>query len=130
MQQPFFWSMFNTCASALEPMARNVARANLEITSLAGQRATAYMAIPQTLAQCRTPFDLIKAQTAFWQEAGRQYASATQRLMATWQAALPFDPARAGAEAEARDYITFPEPRPDVAAEDRRRAGEARRAAA
>lgn len=129
-QAPQLWATFGNCARAAEPVARSSACAQLEVTSLIGNRARAWAAIPDTLSRCRTPLDLYQAQFAFWQEAGRDYAETTQRLMLAWRGALPAGFGNAGADGVMpRDYITFPEPKPDAAGEERRRPGEARRAA-
>jgi hypothetical protein len=129
-QAPQLWAAFGNCARAIEPLARCTACAQLEFTSLVGNRARAWTAIPETMSRCRTPMDLFQAQFAFWQEFGRNYTEATQRMMAAWRGALPGAFGEAGAEGVApRDYITFPEPKPDAAGEERRRPGEARRAA-
>ena len=126
-----FWSMFGTCATSVEPLARSAARLNLEASSLVGQRARAYMGIPQTLARCRTPMELFQAQLVFWQEAGRQYAETSQRMAATWQAMLPAGQVPGPASAsEPRDYITFPDGKPETAPEERRHPGESSRRAA
>ncbi|MDX2155882.1 MAG: phasin family protein [Hyphomicrobiaceae bacterium] len=130
MPVPAVWTMLGNCVGFVEPLARNAARVNLEVSSLAGQRAMAYVAIPQTLTSCRTPMDVVQAQMAFWQEAGRQYATAGQRIMDAWRQALPANLAKGfPVPGELRDYITFPEPKSDEAAEDRRRPGDTRRAA-
>lgn len=129
-QAPQIWAAFGNCARAAEPVARSAACAQLEFTSLVGNRARAWAAIPDTLSRCRTPMDLYQAQFAFWQEAGRNYSEATQRMMGAWRGLLPGALGEAGDEGVLpRDYITFPEPKPDAAGEERRRPGEARRAA-
>ena len=128
-QTPHIWASFGNCARAGEPLARSAACAQLELTSLVGNRARAWAAVPGTVARCRTPFDLAQAQFAFWQEAGRNYAEATQRMMAVWRGVLPADFAEGGAGVAPRDYITFPEPKSDGSGEERRHPGESRRAA-
>ena len=129
-QGPQFWSAYGSCARATEPVVRSAACAQLEVSSLVGHRMKAWAGIPSTLARCRTPVDLFQAQVAFWQEAGRNYMEASQHVMEAWRGVLPAGFAEAVGEAmQARDYITFPEPRADAAAEERRRPGETRRAA-
>ena len=93
-------------------------------------RMRAYASIPQRVAMCRTPFDLLQAQAEFWQEAGRQYADATRHVMEAWQSLVPQLSGGAVPDTvEPRDYITFPEAQqPDVAGEQRRQPG-GRRAA-
>ena len=129
-QGPQFWSAFGNCARTTEPVARSAACTQLEMTSLVGNRLRAWTAIPETLSRCRTPMDLLQAQMAFWQEAGRNYAEASQHVVAAWRGVLAGGLAQvAGDRVEPRDYITFPEPKPDAAPDERRRPGESRRAA-
>lgn len=113
---PGYWNMFNAYASAMEPALRNAARVNCELSSLAGQRASAYLTIPERVSRCRTPLDLMQAQAAFWQEAQRQYAETTERVMSVWRSASEAALEQAGNFPEPRDFITFPEP----ASEDER----------
>jgi hypothetical protein len=127
---PAPWNMLGAWAGTTEPVLNSAARAGLELSSLAGQRASAYMEIPRTLAACRSPFDLLQAQAAFWQMAGRQYAEAGQRVMAAWQLSMPAAMAFGlGGRVDARDFITFPEVHGDEAGEARRHPGGTRRAA-
>lgn len=131
LQWPAPWMAFGATAGAIEPLMRNAARINLELSSLAGQRAQAYSRIPEALSRCRTPFDLMQAQMAFWQEAGRQYAATGEQIGRAWQSILPMKFGAAGADeaSDARDFITFPEEKEDAASEQRRRPGDGRRAA-
>jgi hypothetical protein len=130
VEMPAPWSAFGVYAVAMEPVIRNAARANLELSSLVGQRCCAYMALPHVLSDCRTPMDLMLAQAAFWQQAGRQYAEAGQRVMEAWRHAMPM-PVSVDAESasDRRDFMTFPESHGDEAGEDRRHPGGTRRAA-
>ena len=128
MQGPNFWTTFGNAARTAEPIARSAARAQFEMSSLVGARAKAWSDVPSTLARCRTPMDLFQAQVAFWQEAGRDYTEASQRVISAWGGVLAgtTDAAKSD-EAEPRDYITFPEPSAET--EERRHPGESRRAA-
>lgn len=128
---PMPWMAFGAASSALEPVARNTARFNLELSSLVGQRAQAYSRIPETLAQCRTPAEVLQAQMAFWQEAGRQYAATAEHLAQMWRSVspMPFGATAADAPGEARDFITFPEAKSDTQTDERRQPGGGRRAA-
>lgn len=128
LQGPNFWMTFGSTARAAEPVARSSARAQLELSSLVGTRVKAWSEIPSTLSRCRTPFDLLQAQVAFWQEAGRDYTEATQRVMSAWSGLVAGAKDASSADAvEPRDYITFPEPSQE--AEERRNPGQSRRAA-
>ena len=130
LQGPSIWTTVGNTARAAEPLARSAARAQLELSSLVGTRVKAWSEIPSTLAQCRTPFDLLQAQVAFWQEAGRDYTETTQRVMSAWSGLVTSATDAASADAVGpRDYITFPDPEPSHEAEDRRHRGQSRRAA-
>ena len=59
------WLAFGAVAGVVEPLSRHAARTNLELTSLAGERARAYMALPEMLSRCRTPYDLVQVQLVF-----------------------------------------------------------------
>lgn len=127
MQGQNFWTAFSTIARAGEPVARSAARAQFEMSSLVGTRVKAWAGIPETLSRCRTPMDLMLAQAAFWQEAGRDYAEASRHVMTAWSGVL--GGYRGGVDAdqvEPRDYITFPE---SGETEERRHPGASRRAA-
>ncbi len=63
------------------PVIKGAACANLEVMSLAGRRARAYLDIPNTLAQCRGPQDLFAAQTRFWQVAFEDYSTCARRIV-------------------------------------------------
>jgi hypothetical protein len=127
LQGQNFWTTFGTVARAAEPAARSAARAQLEMSSLVGTRVKAWAGIPETLSRCRTPMDLMLAQAAFWQEAGRNYAEASQHMMMAWNGMLGGSRSEAGADhVEPRDYITFPE---SSETEERRHPGASRRAA-
>jgi len=96
---------------SVAPMVTSTARANLELMSLAGRRARAYMDIPNTLAQCRGPQDLFAAQGRFWQAAFQDYTDCTRRIAT---ALSTLDPAasageEAGTERRQRDTLTFPD---------------------
>jgi hypothetical protein len=125
-----FWAVFNAYARSAEPIGRSAMKANLEMQSLIGCRAKAWTEIPATLQRCRTPVDLIQAQIAFWQEAGRNYADASRSVATAWQGVVPavLGSADSG-EAEERDYIKFSEPSAESRGDDRRHPGNGRRAA-
>ncbi|MFN3746083.1 MAG: phasin family protein [Hyphomicrobiaceae bacterium] len=97
-------------AKAVAPLMKCATCANLEFVSLAGRRAKAYLDIPNEIAQCRGPQDLIAAQARFWQAMLRDYAEYAQRLVTAMQA---FDGEVAASEsrergARERDMLTFP----------------------
>ena len=100
-------------ARSVTPLVKSAACTNLELMSLAGRRARAYLDIPATLAQCRGPQDLFAAQTQFWQTAFEDYSTCARRIVL----ALGSLDADAKAEREqglkqpaaARDTLTFPD---------------------
>lgn len=129
MATPPIWTTMMDCARVTEPLAVGVARANLGISSLVGSRARAWAAIPSTLAACRQPSDLLQAQISFWETATRDYTEASRHMMSSWRYALPSFGEAMAEEPQARDYITFPMPKDDDAAEERRHPGAPRKAA-
>ncbi|MBS0241427.1 MAG: hypothetical protein JSS20_04565 [Proteobacteria bacterium] len=125
-----FWSVYEGCAHASEPIARGTACAQLELASLIGRRMQAWAALPQVVMRCRSPIDLMQAQFEFWQMAGRHYGEASERVTAAWRNLLPAAQGSGAADAATdRDYLSFQEPKADTASEARRHPGEKRRAA-
>ena len=106
--------MMDTAAQRFEPLYKSVAGSGLELLSLMSQRAQAYLELPTSVGNCRTPQDLVDEQVRFWQTALRQYGESSQRAMNAWATSMsllggvltPFPPAGK----PERDYITFPEP--------------------
>ncbi len=96
---------------SMGPMVTGVARANMELASLAGRRAQAYLELPNTVAQCRGLQDLFAAQARFWQTAFEDYAACNRRVIAVLSAHNAVAPAAqdAGAGRRERDTITFPD---------------------
>jgi Phasin protein len=86
-----------------DPFLKGLARTQLELLGFANRRAQAYMQIPARAAQCRTPQDLIAAQTQFWRAAYEDYTESVGRV--THALAALTDEALANAH----DYIAFPE---------------------
>jgi hypothetical protein len=124
-----FKNMFETCCSGMdmtaqrfEPWFKAMAGSNLEMLSLMSQRAQAYLELPTSVGNCRTPEDLVDEQVRFWQTALRQYGQSSQRALNVWATSVslvggalaPWAPA---AKPE-RDYITFAEPQKATAAAD------------
>jgi hypothetical protein len=97
-------------AKAVAPMMKCATCVNMELASLAGRRAKAYLDIPNELAQCRGPQDLLAAQARFWQTFVRDYADYAQRMVVALQT---FDGDVAASDsgtpgARERDMLTFP----------------------
>ncbi len=95
-----------------EPTLRNVGRINLELMGLMTRRAQAWMQVPASASQCKTPQELFAAQLKFWQTAAQDYSEGTRRLSATFAslAGPGFSAVWGKSAATGRDYITFPEP--------------------
>lgn len=127
MNNPNAWALVTQGTAATEPAMRCAARAQLECSSLVGSRIKAWTAIPETLARCRTPVELMQAQVAFWQTAAHDYSTSTRQIMAAWAGMMP-NALGEVERANQHDYMTFQEPPKDTS-EERRRPGEARRAA-
>jgi hypothetical protein len=96
---------------SVAPMVTGAARANMELASLAGRRAQAYLDIPNTLARCRGPQDLFASQAQFWQTAFEDYSACSRRIVAAMSAYNSVAPASADADAKPRerDTLTFPD---------------------
>lgn len=96
---------------AVAPFVKSATCANLELVSLAGRRARAYLDLPSVLAQCRGPQDLFAAQAHFWQTALKDYTECSQRIAATFSSLVGSGSAvedSNGVRRE-RDTLTFPE---------------------
>ena len=92
-------------------MVTGAARANMELASLAGRRAQAYLDVPNVLARCRGPQDLFASQAQFWQTAFEDYSACSRRIVAAMSAHNSVAPAGEDAEAKKRerDTLTFPD---------------------
>lgn len=123
------WRGVGLTAQAAEPVIKNAARCNLELMSLAGRRARAYLELPAALSRCRSPQDLAGEQVRFWQTAAQDYVESGRTLMQAWNVMLTSG-LRSASEMDAveRDYITFAEPRTEPAAAQARKSA-SRRAA-
>lgn len=108
-----YFAGLDASARSMEPFYKGLARWQLEAIGLASRRAQAYLEIPSRLAQCRTPQDLLAAQSSFWQNAFEHYSESSRRLAAAWaqMASMPAPAGHRSHGARERDYITFPEPR-------------------
>lgn len=109
MMQSYFGGLDNA-AQGYEPAMKGMARAQLEMMSLASRRAQAYLEIPSRLAACRTPQDLLSEQMRFWQTAFQHYSEGSRRVMtAMTSMAQPPNFADAQSKPRARDYLSVPE---------------------
>lgn len=100
-------------AKSVAPLVKGAACANLELMSLVGRRARAYLDVPGTLAHCRGPQDLFAAQTRFWQTAFEDYALCSRRIVLAL-GSLEADAKRERDERDdkpgrERDTLTFPD---------------------
>jgi hypothetical protein len=95
---------------SVAPMVTGAARANMELASLAGRRAQAYLDLPNVLARCRGPQDVFAAQAQFWQAALEDYSTCSRRIVAALSAHNAVAPGEdAEAERRERDTLTFPD---------------------
>lgn len=96
---------------SVAPMMTGAARMNMELVSLAGRRAQAYLDLPNAVAQCRGPQDLFAAQARFWQTALEDYAASGRRIVAALSAnnAVASASEDAGVQRRERDTLTFPD---------------------
>lgn len=97
-------------APATDAIMKGIARWNLEIFGFMSRRAQAYLEIPARISQCRTPNDLMREQTQFWQKAMEQYADTSRRLngVATQMMAGAAAAGMPKAPPRKRDYINVP----------------------
>ena len=58
---------------------KSAARLQIESLALMSRRAQAMMELPQTLAHCHSPQDLLTEQVKFWQIAQRHYAHCLEK---------------------------------------------------
>ena len=79
--------------AGLDACASACARANLEMTSLAGNRARAIVELQGSLLRCRTPGEVMGLQLGFWQSASNDYLDACRRIGEAWTAMLRLPPA-------------------------------------
>ena len=95
---------------AYDPFTKGFARAQLEFMGHLNRRAQAYLEVPNRLAQCRTPQDLVNEQVRLWRSAYEDYTASMGRVTeALSSLAMPH--LALGDEAgNGRDYIAFSEP--------------------
>ena len=113
LSQAYFGGL-DAMVRGYEPALKGIGRWNLEVMGFMARRARAWLEIPGELGQCKSPADMIKAQSKFWQAARSDYLEAAQRLAAVWGACAVMPKLDGGKEP--RDYITFPEPQEGAAA--------------
>jgi hypothetical protein len=96
-----------------EQMMRGYARWQAEVQGLMARRAQAYMELPNRLAQCRTPQDIVQEQQRFWKTCFEQYGQSSQQIMQAFMQmmAMPLVAGLPSEPANRHDYLSFPEPR-------------------
>src|SRR6185295_13845780 len=72
MSQAYFTN-FERMSKVAEPALNGIGRYNLELVGLAARRGQAWLDVPASFGRCKTPQDLLGAQTKFWQTATTQY---------------------------------------------------------
>ena len=80
----------NAVAKEVEPVAKAMVLANCEVASLMSKRARAYLDLPATIASCRTPYELLQEQQAFWQQCAKDYGKAVTAMSSVWSLTMPF----------------------------------------
>lgn len=76
MQRPTLSAM----AEVNTRLYESIAAANREWTSFVNQRLKEDLAVPQLLAECRTPHDLFRVYAQFFQNACSQYQSGLEQM--------------------------------------------------
>lgn len=107
----FAFGGLEALGQAYDPFFKGLARTQLELFGFWNRRAQAYMQMPTRLAQCRTPQDLVNAQTQFWRAAYEDYTDSAGRVTNALAAcAMPNLASLVSEEARAaHDYIAFPD---------------------
>lgn len=77
-----YCSQLDTGLKAGEPLLRGITRYQLEWTRLASRRTRAWATLPSSLAQCKTPTDVLSLNMQFWQTAALNYQESLQRMWA------------------------------------------------
>ena len=100
-----FFGGLESFGQAYDPFFKGLARTQLEVLGFANRRAQAYMQIPASAAQCRTPQDLFNLQTQFWRAAYEDYTrerGARDQRARGLRAAEPCGADRRGAQQRTR----------------------------
>ncbi len=71
------------------PGYKAVTMAHCEMVRLMSRRTRAYMELPATLSECRSPQDMFAVQQAFWQRCAADYTNTAKAVGAFWSVALP-----------------------------------------
>ena len=99
-------------------------RIQIESVVLISRRAQAYMEIPQALAHCKSPEDLLTEQVRFWQIAQRHYMQGFERAMTSVHLAPTPETTATPHPARPRDYMvvseTVPAPKETAKPQDAR----------
>ena len=83
-------------AEGMDSLAKAITVSQAEWMRLASRRGKAYMALPATVANCRSPQDVVLQQQAFLQQCAQDYVTATQTMMSSWAMFMPFSSAITG----------------------------------
>jgi hypothetical protein len=105
----FYFGGLESLGQAYDPFLKGFARTQLEMLGFFNRRAQAYMQIPARAAQCRTPQDLVNAQTQFWRAAYEDYTQSMGRVTTALTAMTPNLAAFSDEIRNAHDYIAFPD---------------------
>ena len=97
---------------------RMAAQIQTESVALISRRAQAYMELPQTLAHCHSPEDLLREQVCFWQIAQRHYMQGLDKTLSTLLSPSAPEVAGAATTPRLRDYIVVSETAQPAAAKE------------
>ena len=88
---------------------RMAAQMQIETVALISRRAQAYMELPQKLAYCHSPEDLLREQVCFWQIAQRHYMQGLDKSLSTLGSQSAPEAESATATPRLRDYMVVSE---------------------
>jgi hypothetical protein len=73
----------------VEPVARSVANANIEVAGLMTRRARALMDTSSRITQCKTPQEFADANMQYWQAAAKDYMDVSRRIATVFTSQQP-----------------------------------------
>lgn len=73
----------------VEPVARSVANANIEVAGLMTRRARALIDTSSRIKQCKTPQEFAEANMQYWQSAAKDYMDVSRRIATVFTAQQP-----------------------------------------
>lgn len=110
--EPEAWHVLGSALAQTETVARSIMCAQMAMTSFIGSRARARLEFASDLTRCRSPQDVLQANSEFWLRAGREYAAYGESVAALWQRILAVPALATDSDASPqtrRDLIRMPE---------------------